>query len=386
MSRSVEPTLLSLLPALPSAASLPQPLVELASSLLAQSRHHASTLKAEEEVARLYACAHIACERLKTSLDLPPINVRPPIPPKYYHRLYSHLDRILPASSAARIRTPSGKARDVSGIFGSGGGSRIRERATPSKDASLAQFRARGDGTPTKSTPRPHTPATARKGSIQVALPPWVKPTIQFLCFSLDNARIGRTVYAGVQTILVPHGRRTKDEWVHEHGTPLLAAVYFMVTTRFVILETGKSFGSTQYATLRRDIVKTLKHARDKVDSKGEDDEVFWSGWSTVGAVDVDKAVKKITENGWQDEEWFTGIQDQVGAAKAAPDTNADLDDGTVVDSEKTQVRRGDTMIQGRWIMDEHRREEYRAWKADIMSRVEEIEAAGNSMDIDASA
>ncbi len=55
MNRSIEQALLSLVPALNG--SLPDPLVQLASSLVAQSRNRASTLKAEEEVARLYACA-----------------------------------------------------------------------------------------------------------------------------------------------------------------------------------------------------------------------------------------------------------------------------------------------------------------------------------------
>lgn len=42
---------------------LPSELLELAVSLLAQSRNKASSLKPEEEIARTYACAHLACER-----------------------------------------------------------------------------------------------------------------------------------------------------------------------------------------------------------------------------------------------------------------------------------------------------------------------------------
>lgn len=61
MSRPVEQALLSLLPTQNS--NLPSTLVELAGSLLSQSRHKASTLKAEEEIARTYACAHLACDR-----------------------------------------------------------------------------------------------------------------------------------------------------------------------------------------------------------------------------------------------------------------------------------------------------------------------------------
>lgn len=61
MSRTIEQALLSLLPT--QNDNLPPALVELAGSLLAQSRNKASTLKAEEEVARTYACAHLACDR-----------------------------------------------------------------------------------------------------------------------------------------------------------------------------------------------------------------------------------------------------------------------------------------------------------------------------------
>lgn len=61
MSRQLEQALLSLMPS--HGTELPPALLELSASLLAQSRHKASTLKAEEDVARLYACAHLACDR-----------------------------------------------------------------------------------------------------------------------------------------------------------------------------------------------------------------------------------------------------------------------------------------------------------------------------------
>lgn len=60
MDKSVIQALTGLVPTL---SPLPPQLVELAVSLLAQSRNKASSLKAEEEIARSYACAHLACER-----------------------------------------------------------------------------------------------------------------------------------------------------------------------------------------------------------------------------------------------------------------------------------------------------------------------------------
>lgn len=61
MNRSTDQSLQSLLPT--HNGAFPPQLADLAGSLLAQSRHRVSTLKADEEVARPYACAHIACDR-----------------------------------------------------------------------------------------------------------------------------------------------------------------------------------------------------------------------------------------------------------------------------------------------------------------------------------
>lgn len=61
MNRPVEQTLGILVPT--HANDLPQELVSLASSLVAQSRSFSSSLKPEEEIARIHACAEIACRR-----------------------------------------------------------------------------------------------------------------------------------------------------------------------------------------------------------------------------------------------------------------------------------------------------------------------------------
>ncbi len=61
MNRPVDQALRSLLPGY--GPPFPPQLADLAGVLLAQSRHRASTLKADEEIARPYACAHIAYDR-----------------------------------------------------------------------------------------------------------------------------------------------------------------------------------------------------------------------------------------------------------------------------------------------------------------------------------
>ncbi|KAI1097959.1 hypothetical protein F4804DRAFT_143009 [Jackrogersella minutella] len=392
MSRTLEPTLLSLLPTY--SRDLPQPLLELASSLLTQSRHSAGTLKAEEEVARAYACAHIACERLKITLDLPPIQPRPPVPPRIYKRLYTHLNNVLPENTVGRlgrVRTPSSKLRE-SGIFGSG--QRIPSRGTPNKEESLAKFRSpaapKGDNTPTKSTRKPPPlPGKRKAGGITSTLPAWVRPTIQFLCKELDEERIGRTVLAGMQTIAAMNGKHLKDEWVDEHLTPLLAAVYFLVSSQLYVLEQGTELDDSQYVRMRKAILKALGQAQDNVNIIGMDEDELWIGWGDVKSRDVDSAVAKVVENGWQREEWFSGIKHLVKTKKAGVnDEGAEIEDGDERPfSEKLHIQRGDTMLQSKWDMTDEKREEYRAWKDDMLRRIEEVEQfRGSEMEVDAAA
>lgn len=89
-------TLASLMPTV-NIHSIPASLLELATTLLLQSQSKAARLKPEEEPARAYVVCEIACNRLKTRLDLPKIVSRPPCAPRSYKKLYHFLDRTLVA-------------------------------------------------------------------------------------------------------------------------------------------------------------------------------------------------------------------------------------------------------------------------------------------------
>ncbi|KAJ3575142.1 hypothetical protein NPX13_g4126 [Xylaria arbuscula] len=393
MSRTLEPTLYSLLPS--HSTALPQPLLDLASSLLTQSRHNAGALKVDEEVARSYACAHLACERLKISLNLPPIQVRPPIPPRLYKRLYSHLDNVLPSTSLSkpgRIRTPTSKAREL-GLFGSA--QRTPSRATPTKDASLASFRSpattRVDGSPTKSASKPpRLPAKKKAGGLSTTLPAWIRPTIQLLCKELEQEIIGRTVLAGIQTIVAPHGRQTKDQWVNDHLTSLLAAVYCLVAGQLYVIRQGQDLDNKQYAKMRNSILDILGHAQEKVTVHGMDEDELWIGWSEVTSKEIDKAMAEIIKRGWHKDEWFDGFEEMVRRAEPdadKPDEDVDMEEEDTRVSERLHVQRSDTMFQSRWEMTDKKRQEYREWKDDILKRIEEIERSqATGMEIDSAA
>lgn len=61
MDRSMNHLVRDLIPS--HSGPVPSELVDLAASLLARSRTKIASLKAEEEVARPYACAQLACVR-----------------------------------------------------------------------------------------------------------------------------------------------------------------------------------------------------------------------------------------------------------------------------------------------------------------------------------
>ncbi|CAP70538.1 uncharacterized protein PODANS_3_6040 [Podospora anserina S mat+] len=351
MNRSIEQALLSLIPT--HNAALPPQLTELASSLLAQSRHKASTLKAEEEIARPYACAHIACERLKTTLNLPPIEPRPPIPPRIYKRLYSHLDKILPSGTGTpgrgtsargglegRVRTPSTKLREQLAPLGtSPQASKSRPlpgRTTPSKEKSLADFRdSNADGTPSKKK-LGTTPQSKRKPP---PLPLWIRPTLRFLCKELGPASIGPIVASGIESIVCPNGKPTEDEWVKINLVSLLGALYLFVWRG--------------------------------VNVKDGDAEKAWEWWYDVKLKDLDMSALVINRHGWLELDWAKGVQDLVHMNEERARDDEEDAEREERNAEPVQLRRADTMFQERYdFLTDRKRKAYAEWKEGIMKRI----------------
>ncbi|KAH8178309.1 origin recognition complex subunit 6 (ORC6) domain-containing protein [Sarocladium implicatum] len=381
MSRQLEQALLSLMPS--QADILPPQLVHLAESLLAQSRQKASTLKADEDVARLYACAHIACDRLKIPLDLPPIAPRPPIPPRNYKRLYDYLERILPSTSSTpkrgtpRRRTPGSKA---AGLDAEAGEERaLPSRGTPSKEQTLASWR-----TPSKTTGATPTKSAGRRSSriVNAELLPWIRPVTRFICTETENTKLSPTIVAGLEATMLPAGRRAADEWVHENTTALFAAIYFYVTMKVRSLTSGLEVDRDAYMPLRKNILSLLDRARQEVEIKGLDEDLAWAGWTTVKPKEFDDALSKTKERGWLDSDWYRGIADIV--APSSVDDVLMLEDEDAGMAQTGQVRRADTMFQDRFdYLSDTRRAEYKIWKATTLERIVQVMESQNAMEVD---
>ncbi|KAL9942873.1 hypothetical protein D7B24_003603 [Verticillium nonalfalfae] len=394
MSRSIEQALLQLMPT--HATDLPPPLVELASALLAQSRHRASTLKAEEEVARLHACCHIACDRLKITLDLPPIHSRPPIPPRIYQRLYAHLDNILPHNVTARTpaknrhATPRPRhAHADTTTTTTASGRPLPSRTTPSKETTLAPFRAAAAATPTKSTGRAVPPVDT------AALHPWIRPTIRFLCRASGHPRLAPTLLAGMERAVAPGGRRTRDPWVLANLTGLVAAFYFFVVQQLRVLRTGEPITEANYLPVRAEVLALLTRARQELVVGGgrglDEDDDAWAGWQALRRRDFIAVTDEVTRRAFLQEDWYVGIRD-LYASGAFDEAQADDADTHEAGGEedaarltKMTIRRADTMFQDRYeYLSEGRRLDYRLWKEGVLQRIERAEGtAQDGMDVD---
>lgn len=337
--------------------------------------------------------------RLKISLNLPPIEPRPPIPPRIYKRLYTVLDKVLPNSSTPARSRAGGLGTPGSKALGSPAARPLPSRGTPTKEASLAAFRNLSKaGTPAGLSSR----STAKKHDS--ALPPWIRPTVRYLCTSLgsnDGPDLAPTIIAGLDTIVAPYRRRTEDEWINTHLTALLGAIYWYVS-KSASLAPGEEMtaenSKSHYKTMRKGALASLRRARDEVQvtaTNGRKSEVseheelaFWQDWQdTTRATDIDEAVTEVANRGWLNSDWYRSID---FLRRKGGDENDGPEDGLEEDIATTtaavQIRKADTMLQDKFdYLSERRRAEYRQWKAGIILRIEQLERGqvGETMQVD---
>ena len=136
--------------------------------------------------------------RLKITLNLPPIQPRPPIPPKHYKKLYSHLDQVLPntlkRSSSGRLRMPSSKLRDMEAEPAPAEPRALPSRATPTKERALAQFK----GTGASRSSAAKAAGKKRSSASRTGLHPWIKPVIRHLASESASLPYAPTMLAGM--------------------------------------------------------------------------------------------------------------------------------------------------------------------------------------------
>ncbi|KAL8713060.1 MAG: hypothetical protein Q9220_002920 [cf. Caloplaca sp. 1 TL-2023] len=346
---------------------LPAELINLAVSLLAQSRNNASSLKAEEEIARTYACTHLACERLKQSLGLSRIQPRPPCPPKIYQKLYRHLDSALPAGTRRTSRVPR-----PSEITAPRQPSPITPRK-PNRSAATAPFSARAK----------RKRATTVSGNV----PSWVMPAIRGLCKRLGAPAAPPHVFAGVSSVLTlpsPVEPTSDDDQIERlrrlSVDALIVSIYILVRTRLSGIETDPK----AYPAQRDEALAILTQLHNSDQPLAGDLQDQANDW-----------MREIGKGRWTDLDWFANVVQGagLGLGKDNPNQNGEPDDSGVDEDDELIDTTGaftqdltetdflqpglGTMMQDRVdYLSAKKRAEYRVWKKDLLARIDRMEKA----------
>ncbi|KAI9713497.1 MAG: hypothetical protein M1820_000879 [Bogoriella megaspora] len=385
MNKAAEQALGSLLP---TVNTPPERLVNLATSLLAQSRSKAGTLKPEEEIARL-----------KQPLDLPQIQPRPPCPPRIYKKLFQFLNNALPAQEP---RTPTKpKPTPAAGSAATPASTRSqRNQVTP-------------QATPTKAPSS--KPSTARKRKLNDVsgndggedVPPWVMPTIRHICKMLHAPAAVPHVYAGLSSVLgkvdwqnlarpalseaptTPSrsAKRKRNAEVKEadniHGKDTVVAALVIVIHLYAMVRLSPSEISPEdYVGSKTRAAAALREYHPLED---------------VSEEVLDQLVEDFlreAQTGWLEWEWFNNIPEGQGLTNTsafAAMMDGVEDNGAGEASQATEGARNTTTLHsgadtlqhglGSMFVDavdylsEERRRDYVRWKADTMRRIEAMES-----------
>ncbi|KAJ4296819.1 hypothetical protein N0V90_006867 [Kalmusia sp. IMI 367209] len=367
---TIEQALTGIVPTL--SGPLPPELVDLALSLLARSRSVAHSLKPDEEIARPYACAQLACER---QLDPPTTenapepahhHPRPPCPPRIYKKLYNYLESALPAPTSAR------------------------EPQTPRKAASSGPASAR-------TTPKtPKTPlsgtrtarGTRRDGGKNFEPPEWTAPTIRALLKAFSYPNAAGHIYTGIEvtlpllTRMSPTAAETPSKRPRRTATAvqpsgaelsdcrtlgLIAVIFLFVLSRMW----HQDITPQQYSEWREKAIAKLLTSPAGKNVSGAD-----------LAAEIEQLLPMAQEEGWLQMEWFLNVRppsaEEMEGVEMANEASAvaHARSRSLRDGGSSYIGLGTMLQDATDYLGERQREDYKRWKASIMARVEEIEAS----------
>ncbi|KAM3066100.1 hypothetical protein ACMFMG_010558 [Clarireedia jacksonii] len=403
MNKAIELVLTNLIPR--HSGAIPSALLDLSSSLLAQSRVKCS-LNAEQEIARTYACAHIACERLKTTLNLPKIEPRPPVPPSVYKKLYAYLESTLQSGtprkrarytddvprSGSHLSTPSRTQKRTPGRNDTPIKSNLPtpQRGTPSKGRSLAGFR----------TPKKGLKFEKRDDS---RIPRWIAVVGREMCRELGTEDATAHVLAGVESIvwmdMERDGKAGGKEMTMGKWPALMIAVWAHVRKRLREVEAnGEAIVMTKegFAEWRGEAVEFLRGVRRDEGVKGRvekgagGEEMGWKGWdlSSEGEEEEDEGrnekdvndwMREINAQGWLDMDWYYNITSTSTSALENSKSNSRSASEEAEEGVQRALVREDEMRYGLGTMrqkkvdylTEERRAAYKVWERRIRGEIE---------------
>ncbi|KAF3903408.1 hypothetical protein ABW21_db0206148 [Orbilia brochopaga] len=355
-SRTMERTLTMLLP---TATGIPRELMETAGSLVAQSRQRLSNLNPTEEPAREMAYQ----DRLKTKLDLPMVDDRPPasVPPKVYKMLFKQFSDALGTTP----KTPS--KRRVGAALISGSPATPTSASTRATGTSAQPFARRG---------RLQFPAASKDTAAERKIDKY-RPLISELCASVPDAI--PHVTAGMTYIFSSARYRN----LTERPEVLLCAVYIVAAKELMLRREKDGEKQREWYDGQLTEVTSFLEKRGATADRRDESEIPWREW-------FDEAVAEIAGEDMRATRWYTNM---VGAPKEhgnGEEGDAGGERGSEDEEEMQEVEKSQTGQVQRQVMEsgigsmmqdrvdflsDKRRKAYAEWKADALRRIAQLEA-----------
>ncbi|CAK3939296.1 origin recognition complex subunit 6 like [Lecanosticta acicola] len=336
------PVELSLASLLPTVAFLPPDLISLANSLLSQSRSKAASLSRDEEIARTYACCHIACKRLENRLELEIGKPSPPVAPRVYNKLYGYLDGVLGRVNAGGkgggtpTRTPRKDVRSTSGNNTPGKENRTSVR-TPTTNAIPSNA----------GTKRSHEETTD-----QHDIPGFAMPLARAVCKAIrapaaaPHVLVGAT--AAVKELRGRVARREDGSNRKRRKTPqsakstrptrseeaeetVIAEGKWPALLVALCLLTAEKMKDQEDADMRKEAISA---AKDACREKTVDTDL-----RSIGK-DVDFYRLEAEDSGWLDMEWFSNVPEDIISAENDVDDAMDVDEDEVEEDVSTPMKK----------------------------------------------
>lgn len=184
-----------------------------------------------------------------------------------------------------------------------------------------------------------------------------------------------------MESITIPGGRESIDEWVWENYTALFSAVCYWVFARAKAVTTGHAIPREPAYQQRREILSFLTQARKTIEVPGLDPEELWKDWADLKPRDFTAAVTTVADRKWLGD-WWKGIDDVMNST--------DWDEAKVPDDEDTELaapiraRKADTMFQDQFdYLSDAKKADFKSWKQEMLMRIRERQAGVKAMDID---
>lgn len=322
---------------------------------------------------------NLGANSLKTSLNLPKIEPRPPCPPRIYSKLYAYFDRELTSTGRKR-----GRPAKVSAIPSRP----LPERHAPSLEKGLEGFK--GNRTPRRGLRFGGSTKDHR-------LPRWVSPAIRALCVGLDAGKAVPHVIAGVESILFLPCPGTEDlegDQTMQEGQSAEAAVkgktpaLIVAVLSFSIARlTGEETDAKEYNQRVKKAIALLHDIRSDeamVEKIGEGEE-DWEGWESITKKDVDAWLKEIGSKGWLRMDWWENMADGSGVSGEVEDSHEEDEDdeeetGQAAERERDQLwkTRSGTMLQDQFeYLSEAKREQFARWKELMLVKIDSLVEGG---------